>query len=109
MLLAVPRASRPRRDHRPNLLSSGRGPRFQTRLSTDRHHVLKAWIAAVLWLIVITVESSNLASSNNTSRILYPLLFFLSGRHPALSELCLFFPRKGGLVFVSGLLIFLLF
>jgi len=78
-------------------------------LSTDRHHVLKAWIAAVLWLIVITVESSNLASSNNTSRILYPLLLFLFGMDHAHFEHWHFFIRKGGHVFGYGLLSFLLF
>jgi VanZ family protein len=40
---------------------------------------LKAWIAAVLWLGLIVFESSNLASSANTARLLYPLLHFLLG------------------------------
>jgi hypothetical protein len=48
-------------------------------LNSDRHNLLKAWIAAVLWLIVIAIESTNLASSTNTSRILYPLLHYLFG------------------------------
>jgi hypothetical protein len=48
-------------------------------LSSDRHAVLKAWIAAILWLILIAIESSALLSAHNTSRILYPLLHYLFG------------------------------
>ena len=79
------------------------------RLSTDRHHVLKAWIAAILWLIVISIESTNLASSHNTSRILYPLLHFLFKLDFAHFEHWHFFIRKGGHVFGYGLLSYLLF
>ncbi len=48
-------------------------------MNSDRHEVLKAWIAAILWLIVIAIESTALLSASNTSRILYPLLHFLFG------------------------------
>ncbi|MFZ1156301.1 MAG: VanZ family protein [Candidatus Sulfotelmatobacter sp.] len=78
-------------------------------MSTDRHNVLKAWIAAILWLIVIAIESSSLGSSNNTSRILYPLLHFLFGLDPFRFEHVHFFIRKGGHVFGYGLLSLLLF
>jgi VanZ family protein len=78
-------------------------------LSADRHGVLKAWIAAILWLTVIAIESSNLASSNNTSRILYPLLHFLFRMDLAHFEHLHFYLRKGGHVFGYGLLSFLLF
>jgi VanZ family protein len=78
-------------------------------LTTNRHNVLKAWIAAILWLIVIAIESSNLASSNNTSRILYPLLHFLFGTDLARFEHLHFYIRKGGHVFGYGLLSILLF
>jgi VanZ family protein len=78
-------------------------------LSADRHNVLKAWIAAILWLIVITIESSSLGSSNNTSRILYPLLHFLFGMDPFRFEHVHFFIRKGGHVFGYGLLSLLLY
>jgi VanZ family protein len=44
-----------------------------------RHNFLKAWIAAILWLIVIAIESTALLSATNTSRILYPLLHYLFG------------------------------
>ena len=79
------------------------------RLSAERHRLLKAWIAAILWLIIIAVESSNLASSHNTSRILYPLLHFLFGMDYAHFEHWHFFIRKGGHVFGYGLLCILLF
>jgi VanZ family protein len=78
-------------------------------LSADPHHVLKAWIAAILWLIVIAIESSSLGSSHNTSRILYPLLHFLFGMDLFRFEYVHFFIRKGGHVFGYGLLSFLLF
>jgi len=39
-------------------------------------------VAAILWLILITVESSSLGSAVNTSRFLYPLLHFLIGLNP---------------------------
>ncbi len=80
-----------------------------TRLNTDRHRILKAWIAAILWLIVIAIESTNLASSNNTSRILYPLLHFLFGMDLGHFEHLHFYIRKGGHVFGYGLLSVLLF
>jgi VanZ family protein len=78
-------------------------------LISDRHSVLKTWIAAVLWLVVITIESSDLASSNNTRRILYPLLHFLFGLDWDRFEPWHFLIRKGGHVFGYGLLSILLF
>jgi len=78
-------------------------------LSAHRHHVLKAWIALILWLIVIAIESSSLGSSNNTGRILYPLLHFLFGMDPFRFEHWHFFIRKGGHVFGYGLLSLLLY
>jgi len=78
-------------------------------LSTDRHHVLKAWIAAILWLIVIAIESTSYLSANSTSRILYPLLHLLFGLNHARFEHWHIYIRKGGHVFGYGLLSFLLF
>jgi VanZ family protein len=52
-------------------------------LNPSQKHTLKTWIAAILWLIVITIESSNLGSAANTNRYLYPLLHFLIGLDPA--------------------------
>lgn len=78
-------------------------------MSSDRHEVLKTWIAAILWLIVIAIESTSFASAHNTGRILYPLLHFLFGLTPAQFEPWHFFIRKGGHVFGYGLLSILLF
>jgi VanZ family protein len=78
-------------------------------LSSDRHEVLKAWVAATLWLVVIAIESTSFASANNTGRILYPLLHFLFGLSPERFEHWHFFIRKGGHVFGYGLLSILLF
>jgi VanZ family protein len=78
-------------------------------LSSDRHAVLKTWIAAVLWLIVIAIESTAWLSSHNTSRFLYPLLHFLFRIDHAHFEQWHFYIRKGGHVFGYGLLSILLF
>ena len=85
--------------------NDGRNPS----LSTDRHHVLKAWIALILWLIVICIESTASLSAHNTSRILYPLLHFFFGLSRARFEPWHFYIRKGGHVFGYGLLSILLF
>jgi VanZ family protein len=78
-------------------------------LNTDRHHLLKAWIALILWLIVIAIESSAWLSAHNTSRVLYPLLHFLFSLDWERFEVWHFFIRKGGHVFGYGLLSILLF
>ena len=78
-------------------------------MSSDRHNLLKAWIAAILWLIVIAIESSSIGSSSNTGRFLYPLLHFLFKLDPFHFEQWHFFIRKGGHVFGYGLLSILFF
>ena len=78
-------------------------------MSHDRHQLLKVWIAAILWLIVIAIESSEYLSAHNTGRILYPLLHFLFGMSHARFEIVHFYIRKGGHVFGYGLLSILLF
>ena len=70
---------------------------------------MKAWIALVLWLIVIILESSDFGSAQHTSRILYPLLHFLFGLNHSRFEHWHFYMRKGGHVFGYGLLSVLLF
>jgi len=80
-----------------------------TRLSDDRHQALKAWIALILWLIVIAIESTTYLSSQNTSRFLYPLLHFLFGIDYPTFEPWHVFIRKSGHVFGYGLLSILLF
>lgn len=78
-------------------------------MTTDRHHVLKAWIALILWLIVIAIESTTYLSSQETSRFLYPVLHFLFGIDWATFEPLHAFLRKCGHVFGYGLLSILLF
>jgi VanZ family protein len=78
-------------------------------LNSNRHDVLKAWIAAILWLILIAIESSALLSATNTSRILYPLLHFLFGLDWDRFEIWHFFIRKSGHVIGYGILSILLF
>jgi VanZ family protein len=78
-------------------------------VNSDRHHVLKAWIALILWLIVIAIESTDWLSAHHTGRILYPLLHFLFGMGWERFEVVHFFLRKGGHVFGYGLLSILLF
>lgn len=83
--------------------------RFSTRLTRDRNHTLKAWIALVLWLIVIAIESTTYLGSQNTSRFLYPLAHFLFGLDYASFEPYHAVLRKLGHVFGYGLLSILLF
>ncbi len=75
----------------------------------DRHEVLKAWLAAALWLIVIAIESTAWLSAHNTGRILYPILHYLFGLNWDQFDGWHFFIRKGGHVFGYGLLSFFLF
>lgn len=49
---------------------------------TLQHEVWKAWIPALVWLGLIVIESTASLSSENTGRILYPLLHFLFGIDP---------------------------
>jgi VanZ family protein len=91
------------------VLCEGWEPLLPARLSSDRHAVLKAWIAAILWLIVIAIESTAWLSAHNTSRILFPLLRYLFAIDYARFEHIHFFLRKGGHVFGYGLLSILLF
>lgn len=78
-------------------------------MSKDPHHPLKAWIAAILWLIVIAIESTTYLSASNTSRILFPLLHFLFRLNHARFEIWHFYIRKSGHVIGYGLLSILLF
>jgi VanZ family protein len=78
-------------------------------LNSDRNNLVKAWIAAILWLIVIAIESSALLSASNTSRILYPLLHFLFGMDWEHFHVWHFYIRKGGHVVGYAILSILLF
>jgi VanZ family protein len=78
-------------------------------LNRDRHNLLKAWIAAILWLIVIAIESTAMLSSSNTSRILYPILHFIFGLDRERFHEWHFYIRKGGHVVGYAILSVLLF
>ena len=78
-------------------------------MTSDRHNLLKAWIAAILWLIVIAIESTAMLSSSNTSRILYPILHFLFGLDWERFHEWHFYIRKGGHVVGYAILSVLLF
>ena len=85
------------------------GPRRPAGLSPHRREFWKAWIAAILWLIVIAIESTALLSSHNTSRILYPVLHYLFGVDPVRFETWHFYIRKSGHVVGYGILSVLAF
>ena len=48
-------------------------------MTSDQKELLKTWIAAILWMTLIAIESTDWLSSEHTSRFLYPLLHFLIG------------------------------
>jgi len=71
--------------------------------------MLKVWTAALLWLGLIATESSNLGSSGNTSRILYPVFHYLFAMDFAHFEVWHTVIRKTGHVvgyFMLSLLLF---
>lgn len=78
-------------------------------MTSHQKEVLKAWIAAILWLIVIAIESTSYLSANNTSHFLYPVLHFLFGISYAHFDPLHHLLRKAGHVFGYGLLSILLF
>lgn len=69
----------------------------------------KAWLPAAVWLGIIAIESSNTLSSENTSRILYPILHFLLGLDPVRFLTWHFLLRKTGHVIGYAILSLLLF
>ncbi len=93
----------------PSAVRPGAAGRWRSRLNSHVRNLLKAWIAAVLWLIVIAIESTALLSSSNTSRILYPLLHYLFGLDWDHFEVWHFFIRKGGHVVGYAILSILAF
>jgi VanZ family protein len=65
-------------------------------LTPEQKELLKVWIAAGLWLVVIAIESTSYLSAANTSRILYPVLHFLFGLTWAQFQVWHFYIRKTG-------------
>jgi VanZ family protein len=48
-------------------------------LTPQQKDILKGWLAAVLWLVIIAIESTSYLSAEETSRFLYPIFHFLLG------------------------------
>jgi VanZ family protein len=69
----------------------------------------KEWLPAGIWLGVIVLESTGLASASNTSWILYPLFHFLTGVSRERFFLWNHLIRKMGHFVGYGLLSFFLF
>lgn len=65
-------------------------------MTPKQKEVLKVWIAAGLWLVLIAIESSDLLSAANTGRILYPILHFLFGITREQFTIWHFYIRKTG-------------
>ena len=65
-------------------------------MNPAKKKLLKEWIAAGLWLGLIAVESTNLLSATNTSRILYPIFHFFTGVDPVRFVLWDYYIRKIG-------------
>jgi VanZ family protein len=65
-------------------------------LTADQKQLLKTWIAALLWIGLIAIESTDWLSSEHTSRFLYPLLHFVMGLSPAAFEVVHHYIRKCG-------------
>jgi VanZ family protein len=65
-------------------------------LTPYRKQIIKTWIAAGLWLILIAIESTDSLSASNTSRFLYPLLHFLTGVDPLRFMVWNYYFRKIG-------------
>ncbi|HEX3102803.1 MAG TPA: VanZ family protein [Terriglobales bacterium] len=51
-------------------------------MTSSTKRILKVWLPSAIWLAVIVVESTNLGSSEHTSRILYPIFHYLFGMGP---------------------------
>jgi VanZ family protein len=65
-------------------------------LTSDRKQLVKTWVAALLWIGLIAIESTDWLSAEHTSRILYPLLHFLIGMDLAAFAVVHHYIRKCG-------------
>lgn len=52
-------------------------------MTTSTKRIIKVWLPSAVWLAIIALESTNLGSSEHTSRLLYPVFRFLFGIDPA--------------------------
>ncbi len=78
-------------------------------MNSYKKEILKAWIAAGLWLLLIAIESTSYLSSANTSRVLYPIVHFLFGVDPIRFFTWHHYLRKSGHFIGYFMLSFLLF
>ena len=65
-------------------------------MNPTRTKLLKAWLPSFIWLVLIAIESTDWLSSANTSRILYPILHFLTGVGREQFAIWNFYIRKTG-------------
>ncbi|HET8825140.1 MAG TPA: VanZ family protein [Terriglobales bacterium] len=52
-------------------------------MTTSTKRIIKVWLPSAIWLAIITLESTNIGSSDHTARLLYPIFAFLFGLDPA--------------------------
>jgi len=78
-------------------------------LTRHQKELLKTWIAAGLWIVLIMIESTSYLSSANTSRFLYPILHYLFGVEDASFQVLHHYLRKTGHFVGYFILSFLLF
>jgi VanZ family protein len=78
-------------------------------IGRPRPHLLRAWWPAAVWIVLITFESSDFFSSQNTGSVLYTILTRLFG-HINLYDFLIFhhYLRKTGHVVGYGMLSLLL-
>jgi VanZ family protein len=65
-------------------------------LTSDQKQLVKTWIAAGLWMLLIAIESTDMLSAEHTGRFLYPLLHFLMGMDLARFAVVHHYIRKVG-------------
>jgi VanZ family protein len=78
-------------------------------LTPDQKQILKTWIAALLWMALIVMESTDSFSSEHTGQFLYPILHFLMGLDFVRFEVWHHYIRKSGHFVGYFALSFLLF
>ena len=65
-------------------------------MTSDHKQLIKAWLAALLWIGLIAIESTDTFSAEHTSRFLYPLLHFLMNLDLARFQVWHHYIRKCG-------------
>ena len=65
-------------------------------MTSDQKQLIKAWVAALLWIVLIAIESTDTFSAEHTSRFLYPILHFLLGLDERGFQVWHLYIRKGG-------------